>query len=261
MKTNALLIRTPEGIVFSQLLAGPVLRFLAWLIDLVCVLALVILMSQCVAVLLFISPGLASALSIVGYFVISVGYAMACEWLWRGQTVGKRVCRLRVMDAEGLRLQFHQVVTRNLLRVVDSLPVFYFVGGLVCWFNPRCQRLGDIAANTVVVRIPKIAEPNLDQLLPGKFNSLRHYPHLVARLRQRVSPGEASVVLQALLRREEFDPVERVGLFRDLAEHFHGKVRFPPEATDGIADEQFLRNVVDVIYRARAESRDEKAAA
>jgi uncharacterized RDD family membrane protein YckC len=99
MKTNALLIRTPEGIVFSQLLAGPVLRFLAWLIDLVCVLALVILMSQCVAVLLFISPGLASALSIVGYFVISVGYAMACEWLWRGQTVGKRVCRLRVMDA------------------------------------------------------------------------------------------------------------------------------------------------------------------
>jgi hypothetical protein len=141
------------------------------------------------------------------------------------------------------------------------LPVFYFVGGLTCWFNSRCQRLGDIAANTVVVRIPRIVEPNIDQLLPGKFNSLRQYPHLAARLRQRVAPGEAALAAQALLRRDEFDPVERVDLFRQLAEHFRAKVEFPPEATDGIADEQFLRNLVDVLYRTRNEPRTEKAAA
>jgi signal transduction histidine kinase/ActR/RegA family two-component response regulator len=77
-----------------------------------------------------------------------------------------------VVDAEGLRLQFHQIVTRNLLRFVDSLPLFYFVGGLVAWFNPKCQRLGDLAANTIVIRSPRLAEPDLDQLLAGKFNSL-----------------------------------------------------------------------------------------
>src|SRR5206468_9747860 len=97
----------------------------------------------------------------LSYFVVSIGYTITCEWSWRGQTLGKRLLRLRVVDAEGLRLQFNQVVTRNLLRFVDSLPIFYFVGGVVCWFSPKCQRLGDIAANTVVICYPRIAEPDL----------------------------------------------------------------------------------------------------
>jgi len=98
-------------------------------------------------------------------------------------------------------------------------------------------------------------------LLAGKFNSLRQYPHLAARLRQSVSPAEAAVAVQALLRREEFDPLARIELFRDLAAHFRAKAAFPPEATDGITDEQYLRNVVDVIYRTRTDRRIETAAA
>src|SRR6266496_3333003 len=174
-KTNTLLIQTPEGIVFSLLLAGPVTRFLAW-------------------------------------FIIQTGYGIVLEWFWRGQTMGKRLLRLRVMDAQGLRLQFSQIVIRNLLRFVDALPALYLVGGIVCLASRRAQRLGDLAANTIVVRNPKIREPDLDQLMAGKFNSLRDYPHLVARLHQRVSPTEARVALQALLRRDELDARARVDL-------------------------------------------------
>ncbi len=253
MTTTTLQIRTPEGIVFSQLLAGPVIRFLAWLVDLMCISILVTVLNIGMGLLLLVSSNLAMALATLGYFVISIGYGIACEWGWRGQTIGKRLFRLRVVDAEGLRLQFDQIVTRNLLRFVDSLPLFYFVGGLVCWVSPRCQRLGDLAANTIVIRSPRVAEPDLEQLLAGKFNSLRHYPHLVARLRQRVSPAEGAIALQALLRREQFEPATRVELFTDLAAHFQAKVQFPSEATDGITDEQYLRNVVDVIYRTRSE--------
>ena len=68
-------------------------------------------------------------------------------------------------------------------------------------------------------------------------------------MRQRILPGEAAVALQALLRRDEFDPAARVELFAELAAHFRSKMDFPSEATDGLADEQYLRNVVDVIYR------------
>ncbi len=240
MKTSTLQIRTVEGVVFNLL--G------------------------------FISANVAVAVFVIGYFVISLGYSIACEWGWRGQTVGKRLFRLRVVDAEGMRLQFNQIVTRNLLRFVDSPPPIvavldlplspiYLIGGLVCWFSPKCQRLGDIAANTIVIRNPRVTEPDLDQLLAGKFNSLRQYPHLAARLRQNVLPAEAAVALQSLLRRDEFDPVDRVELFAELAAHFRAKADFPPEATDGIADEQYLRNVVDVIYRTRTEKRLEKVVA
>jgi len=261
MKTSALQIRTPEGIVFSQLLAGPLTRFLGWAIDMGCIGVLLMILGYIVAILQLISANLAGAAYVLSYFIISIGYGIACEWLWRGQTVGKKVFRLRVVDAEGLRLQFNQIVTRNLLRFVDSLPAFYFVGGVVCWLSPKCQRLGDIAANTIVIRSPRLAEPDLDQLLAGKFNSLRQYPHLAARLRQRISPIEAGLALQALIRRDEFEPLARIELFAELAAHFRTKVEFPAEATEGIADEQYLRNVVDVIYRTRTDARIEKVAA
>jgi hypothetical protein len=62
---------------------------------------------------------------------------------------------------------------------------------------------------------------------------------------------EAAIALQSLVRRDEFDPVARVELFGELAAHFRTKAEFPAEATDGVADEQYIRNVVDVVYRAK----------
>ena len=249
-KINILLIRTPEGIVFSQALAGPVTRFLAWGIDLAGIGALTGIAGTFIKLLGLIVPDLATALTIFAYFLISIGYGILLEWHWRGQTIGKRVLRLRVVDAQGLRLRFTQIVLRNLLRFVDMLPAFYLTGGVACLASPRGQRLGDIAANTVVVRNPRMSEPDLEQLVGGKFNSLREYPHLAARLRQRVSPGEASLALQALMRRDEFDPPARVLLFRELVAHFQAIVDFPPEATEGIADEQYVRNLADILFRS-----------
>ena len=251
MKTSTLNIRTPEGIVFSQSLAGPVTRFVACFIDQLCIQAVLTLLGVVISLLSVVSFNFAVAFYVIGYFVVSIGYGIFFEWSWRGQTIGKRLLRLRVMDVEGMRLQFNQIVVRNLLRFVDALPAFYFVGGVTCWLNSKCQRLGDIAANTVVVRAPKISEPDLDQALAGKFNSLRQFPNLAARLRQSATPAEADLALQSLLRREEFDPVARVELFGELAAHFRAKVEFPAEATDGVADEQYVRNVVDVIYRTK----------
>ena len=248
---NQLLIRTPEGITFSQPLAGPMSRFMAWLIDG----AIIIGISWAVGMLLgifgLISPDFGQALMMLSYFAISIGYGMLLEWIWRGQTLGKRILRLRVMDAEGLRLQVNQIVMRNLLRFVDMLPAFYLVGGIAAFVNRRGQRLGDLAANTVVVRNPKLSEPDLEQLLAGKYNSLREYPHLEARLRQRVSPAEAAIAMRALLRRDGLEPRARVELFTELADHFRGLVNFPSEAVEGMPDEQYVRNVVDVLYRAR----------
>jgi hypothetical protein len=193
--------------------------------------------------------------------VIGIGYGILFEWLWRGQTLGKKLLRLRVVDAGGLRLQFSQIVIRNLLRFVDSLPLLYFVGGVTCILNSKTQRLGDIAANTVVIHHPKVTEPDLDQLLAGKYNSLRQYPHLEGRLRQRVTPEEAGIALRALLRRDEFEPQARVELFSAIAAHFRSKAEFPAEATEGITDEQYIRNIVDVLYRTRTGRKVETVAA
>jgi uncharacterized RDD family membrane protein YckC len=250
-RVSNLIIQTPEGISFSLPLACPVTRCLAWVVDLACITGLISVVGAFLSLANLISPDLGRALTIISYFVLQIGYGIVCEWLWRGQTVGKRLLGLRVMDAHGLRLQFSQVVLRNLLRVVDSLPAFYLVGGTVCLLNARAQRLGDLIGNTIVVRHLKLPEPDVDQLLAGKYNSLRDYPHLEARLRQHVSPLEARLALQALLRRDQLDLQARVDLFEQMASHFHALVAFPPEACEGMTAEQYVRNVVDVLFRPR----------
>jgi uncharacterized RDD family membrane protein YckC len=248
-KTNSLLIRTPEGIAFSLPLAGPVTRFLAWAVDIACLMVLGLVLGSLLGVFGLLGADLARALMLLLYFVVQVGYGIALEWRWRGQTVGKRLLRLRVMDAQGLRLQFSQIVIRNLLRFVDFLPAFYLVGGVACLVNRRSQRLGDLAANTIVVRHPRTVEPDLEPLFAGKYNSLREYPHLVARLHQRVPPAEAQAALQAVLRRDEFDPDARLDLFAEMATHFRSVVEFPADTIEGITDEQYVRNVADVLFR------------
>lgn len=251
-RANSLTIKTPEGVTFSMLLAGPVTRFLAWLLDAMMIMALSQTAGQLLGLLGLISRDLASAVIILAYFSISIGYGIFLEWYWRGQTIGKRLLRLRVMDAQGLRLTFSQIVMRNLLRFVDGLPALYMVGGLACLLTGRAQRLGDLAANTVVVRHPRAARPDLEQLFADKYNSFYEYPHLAARLRQKVSPSEARTALQAIIRRESLDPAARVALFRRIADHFRDLVQFPPEVVNGISDEQYVRNVVGTLFRSKS---------
>lgn len=249
---STITIRTPEGIVFPLLPAGPLSRSLAWTVDLAAVSVVSGTVGKVALLLDLVSRGLGQAVYVLSYFLISVGYGMALEWLWRGQTLGKRLLRLRVMDAEGLSLRFGQIALRNLLRSVDMLPACYLVGGVSCLATRRSQRLGDVAANTIVVRTPRIAEPDLEQILAGKYNSFLDQPHLAGRLRQKASPREAYVALEALLRREDLSPEARVGLFRDIAARFRGLVEFPPAATFGLTDEQYVRNVVDILFRSHS---------
>lgn len=246
--TNILNIQTPEGITFTLRLAGPMTRCLAWLVDLVIIFVLLNIVSIAVFLLNVISPDVANAFAILVYFILSIGYAIATEWFWNGQTVGKRVLRLRVMDVQGLHLKFNQIVIRNLLRFVDSLPATYLVGGTACFLSKKSQRLGDMAANTIVVWNPKVSEPDLTQILSDKYNSFRDYPHLIARLRRDASHVEAEMALQAILRRNELSPLDRVELFGNIAAHFKKITAFPQQAFDGLSDEQYTRNIVDVLY-------------
>jgi len=249
--TTALEIRTPEGVVFALPLAGPATRAVALGIDLMVVMAgswLVAMVSRLVGL---ISPEWAAALPTLIFFAGQTFYGMGLEWWWRGQTVGKRVMGLRVVDERGLSLRPSQVVVRNILRLADALPIFYLVGGVSMVVTRHCQRLGDLAAGTVVVRPAVVREPRLERVLAEGVNSFRQHPLLEARLRQRTTVELAGVALGALLRREELEPAARLRVYGRLAATFRTLASFPPETTAGLTDEQYVRNAVETIFRKR----------
>ena len=246
-----ILIQTPEGVTFSLYLAGPFTRFLAWGIDVLVISAVSSAAIGGASYFGAVVGNVATALAVIFIFAFGFAYRIGMEWYFRGQTLGKRMLRLRVMDAAGLRLQLNQIVLRNLIRVVDMLPAGYALGGGVMVLNRRHQRLGDIAANSIVTYLPQDSPPDFARVLPGKYNSFRDYPHLEARLRQQVNPEEADLLVRALLRRDGLDASARVSVFKELTAHFRVKVEFPDAAVAGITDEQYLRNIVDSVFRAR----------
>jgi uncharacterized RDD family membrane protein YckC len=252
---KTLSVQTPEGVVFNLTAAGLFTRFLAWSVDWGVIIAASMVVQIVVQVVSLLSPDFAEALFIVLYSAISIGYGIATEWHWRGQSLGKRMLRLRVIDASGLKLQLSQIVVRNLLRPVDLLPLCYLLGGTVSFCSRRGQRLGDLAANTIVISIPESFSLQTQHLQESKYNSFRDYPHLEARLRQRVNPAEAAVALDAILRRDEIEPAARLELFREIASHLRALVPFEEKIDEAITDEQFVRNAVASIYRQKNDSR------
>jgi uncharacterized RDD family membrane protein YckC len=247
-RASVIEIQTPEGVKFSLPLAGPVSRLLALTVDGAVTVAAVMAISMAGSSLAPLFGDFLNASLVLLYFAVMTGYGVALEWFWNGRTLGKRVVGLRVADARGLRLTFSQVLIRNLLRAVDSLPLFYLVGGTVCVLNSRLQRLGDLAAGTIVVRTRELKLPALPGGHGGRQNSLRDHIALCARLRQKVRPEQARLAWEALRRRDELDPNARLRLFAEMAVWFRSLVEFPEEATLYLTDEQYVWNVVEIVF-------------
>jgi uncharacterized RDD family membrane protein YckC len=248
LHTASLVIRAPEGVAFSLPLAGPATRLLALALDLAIVAMIGSTLAKLLQVTGLVSEDLGAALATVAYFAVTMLYGILTEWLWRGQTVGKRVLGLRVVDLHGGRLDPSQVVVRNLLRLVDVLPLFYLLGAAVSLCSSRLQRLGDLAAGTVVIRREQLRVPDLDTLLGGRFNSMSATRHLAARLRQRTPPELAAAALEALLRRDQLDPQARLRVFGELAKRFRELVTFPSADTETLSDEHYVRNAVEIVF-------------
>ena len=244
-----LTIKVPEGVEFSMPIADPLSRALAVLIDFGIKIMLSIAVGGALRVISLLFADLAQALSLVIGFAVFIMYPVFFEWYWRGQTPGKRMLKLRVVDANGLNLSFSQVFVRNLLRLADMLPGGYMLGGFFALVTKQGQRLGDIAAGTVVVSQRKITMPDIELLKPAQYNSLRGYAYVSARLRQLTSPDEALLVANAVLRREELYPAARLKVFKSLREYFEKKVRYPEKLTIGMSDERYLRNIADILFQ------------
>jgi len=241
-------VRLPQGITFSLPLAGPVTRCFAFLVDMFIVVAMLSALDRILAIIVKVSRDFGSALVILAYFSTWTLYGMLCEYFWQGQTLGKWLVGLRVIDAGGLQLQFHQVAIRNLVRSIDLLPILGLLGGITMLSNRRMQRLGDLAGGTVVVRTRRAAKPNVEGLARGRYNSFLTHQVLCARLRQRVPALIGALAVDALLRRDSLDDLPRLALFDDLADYFRSLVEFPAEDTEQLTSEQYVRNVVEVLH-------------
>jgi uncharacterized RDD family membrane protein YckC len=159
LSPDQLNIDTPELVSIEMPLAGIGSRFIALLVDyLIWGAGLVVLIVLGIALLPAlhtfnrISAQWAEAIVIFIVFVVNWGYFTLFEAFWNGRTPGKRVAKIRVIQRSGRSIGLVESMARNLVRYVDQLPFFYAVGVIAMFITRQHQRLGDLAAGTLVVR-------------------------------------------------------------------------------------------------------------
>lgn len=146
-------VELAEGVEIRLRMAGPLPRAGAYLIDfllrtVVLVIGSIILMFAGVA----IGGQVVMGLLLLSWFLMDWIYPVVFEAGKRGATPGKRALGLRVVQATGSPITLGQAVIRNFLRFIDGMPAFTYAFGITsCLATKRFQRLGDLAAGTVVV--------------------------------------------------------------------------------------------------------------
>jgi uncharacterized RDD family membrane protein YckC len=161
--TEKLTIETPEQVSLDYQLAGIGSRSAAIAADTVIQIVLMIVVLLLIGGMSRLQAYVGGdaglwpvAVGVVLAFIVFYGYFAIFEIAWQGQTPGKRLLRLRVISASGRPLSAQAALLRNLVRIVDSMPGFYGIAILTVLISSRSQRLGDLAADTVVVHERKI---------------------------------------------------------------------------------------------------------
>lgn len=251
---------TPEGVSIGLLLAGPGSRSVAYIIDFVItetILGLLILLVALVAGNDTSQTGwtdIAVAGVVVGSFVVQYGYFVLFEVAGDGRSPGKRMTGLRVVNLRGGPVGLRRSLVRNLLRIIDQFPGTYIVGLISVMATPANQRLGDLAAGTIVVRYrpegirapaapaapawgQPASAPAWSGVSPAAVDRGAGGPALRGWDVTAVTPDEVTVIRQFLVRRDQLPWPARYAIAVDLANRLWPKVAGQPA---GIDPESFL---------------------
>ncbi len=253
---DQLSIETPELVAIDMPVAGIGSRFVALLVD---YLIWLILLIALIIVFSVVDPSLsrisrlgekwAVAVVTILVFLFYWGYFTLFEAFWSGRTPGKRVAKIRVIQRTGRGIGLFEAMTRNLLRVVDQFPFIYVVGVISVFATKQHQRLGDLAAGTLVVHDRgELAETSASTrtFTAGLFDQpaaarQAETLELPAYAVQRLGPSDLSVLESFFVRRLDFSLETRAALAERIAAGIRTKSGLVPP--DGTSTERFLEEV------------------
>lgn len=146
---DRMVVQTAEGVALSAVLADPLSRAYALIVDVI----ILIVLFFCGALLAFFLPDVrvAQGFLLILYFVLVWGYFFICEWRFSGMTLGKKAFNLQVVGANLLPVSASQAAWRNVLRYIDFMPFGFALGLLAMLLSGNNRRIGDYMAGTVVI--------------------------------------------------------------------------------------------------------------
>ena len=221
-------VHSPEHVLIELVPAGLGTRLGAALFDAALIIGGISLISQLSALL---PHALRAMFNATLGFALLWGYNVAFEVLWNGQTPGKRLLRIRVVDGRGLPVDLPQSLVRNVVRLLDLLPAGG-LGMLSALLDADHRRLGDRAADTLVVSEDALETRAPPALQARRFNSLRT-PRLRRLAQHKLGLEERELLYAVCLRAPRLDERARYQLFEEVGAHYRKELGIEDEHLSG----------------------------
>lgn len=221
-------VKTAEGITLGLEVAGPGTRFTAALLDGLVLVAVMGTLSLLLRVARPFDPtGAADFLllfELAAAVPLYVAYNVVLHWRGDGRTPGKRALGIRVLSADGQPASPFQIVLRGVIGVVDLLPLPLSIGLIAIAATEKHQRLGDLAAGTLVVREPRPAGQPLEPWARESWEDLQvRVLDLGPAAVERFGPADRDF-LRAVITRRGLDPTVRRRLLEEVAAHYRSRL-------------------------------------
>ena len=195
------------------------------------------------------------AVMIIVLFLVFAGYFIFFEWLWNGQTPGKRLLKLRVIREDGRPITLWEAIARNLLRIFDAVPGFvlpvYSIGLITIFLSGRDQRIGDMFAGTVVIRertdeAPTFAETFSNPIADAAFRRVQKPTSFQADT-SAITESEIEVAESFLRRRWDLTERQRLWMAWRVALPLMYKIK-PSYDLQDFTYEGFLEELVHRVH-------------
>ncbi len=240
---QAVVVHSPEHVAIHLVAAGFGRRFAAFLIDSLLIVGLTGLLSL---ILRILPDALATLIVTTAGFIITWGYHIYFEVAHGGQSLGKRLLSLRVVDARGLPIDLRQSLIRNVVRALDMAPLGG-IGMATCLLDRQRRRLGDLAAGTLVVEERQPPAVDLAAVHSLRQNSL-DTPRLRRQVANRISLEEREFLLALVMRAPQLEERARFELFESVGDRYRERLGIDQHQLSG---ENLVRGLVAICYAQR----------
>lgn len=242
MDPQQLDVATPDRVALQLPVAGVGYRGLAYLTDAAAMFTFWIVLYFASSFLTNVwddfkaLSGIGQTIAVFGVFAAQWCYWTVCEIAWNGQTVGKRLLRVRVVRMDGAPITPLESVLRNLMRFVDFLPAGYAIGLISMLATRDHRRVGDLVAGTIVIR---------DEAVDlSRYAVAPLVTPVAITVRGQLTAEEHELVLAYLQRAPVLEQTARTRLATKLVTHFAEDAAVRTQATASLqASEAFLREL------------------